>query len=362
MSTNKSLPSVIVATTIGTPGGTWRHLRELLAGLEERGLDVTLALEARSTDFHQVVHEAGLRWMDLRASLRAEADIWHLQIHDTMQRRDVPMIATRSLFGPVVVTEHLPRSNAADPTLAPYDRRHRGAATVKLIQKKLEYSRISQVIAVSSTSAAFIRDRYGLPAEKLSLVHNGIARPALAPSPPDTRGRPLRVLALGTFIWQKGFDLLFDAMALTRQEWTLELIGSGYCLPEFREKSERMGPSRVVLREWVDDPGAHFAAADVICMPSRWESFPYTALEAMVAARPLIGTRVDGLDEIIRDGVNGLLIDSESAEEVAGAIDRLAGDPALVAKMGAQAFEDVAQYSLDAMVDGVISAYQRVLR
>jgi alpha-maltose-1-phosphate synthase len=69
-----------------------------------------------------------------------------------------------------------------------------------------------------------------------------------------------------------------------------------------------------------------FASIDVLVQPSRADTLPLSVLEAMAAGLPVIGTRVGGIPEEVEDGVTGLVVEGESPEALAAALDSLAGN------------------------------------
>jgi glycogen(starch) synthase len=79
------------------------------------------------------------------------------------------------------------------------------------------------------------------------------------------------------------------------------------------------------------------AAADVFLLPSLWENCPYSCLEAMAAGRAVVAARQGGMPELITDGVNGLLADTDSAPAFIRQIERLIGDADLRARIGRSA-------------------------
>ena len=92
------------------------------------------------------------------------------------------------------------------------------------------------------------------------------------------------------------------------------------------------------------------AAADVFALPSRWEGLPMVLLEALVMGAPVVATRVEGVDEVITDGENGLLIASEDAVGLAEALLRLLEDAELRGKLSRAGQACVrAQYTVDTM-------------
>jgi glycosyltransferase involved in cell wall biosynthesis len=83
------------------------------------------------------------------------------------------------------------------------------------------------------------------------------------------------------------------------------------------------------------------AAADIFVLPSLWEGLPIGLLEAMAMRKAVIGTKVDGTREVLRDGENGLVVEPGDVGALAAAILRLAGDGELRESMGARAVETV---------------------
>jgi glycosyltransferase involved in cell wall biosynthesis len=141
------------------------------------------------------------------------------------------------------------------------------------------------------------------------------------------------------------------------------MYGDGPHLAGLRTAAADLPPDRVFFAGWDDDPIGKMAAADVVCMPSRWESFPYVALEAASLGRGVIGTWVDGLDEIVTPGVTGALVKPDCAVALAEVLDGVAADPAKAVEWGGAAYERVQRnYSLTRMVDGVLDVYADACR
>ncbi len=113
---------------------------------------------------------------------------------------------------------------------------------------------------------------------------------------------------------------------------------------------------------FVKNPTRLFAAMDMFLLPSDWEGFPVSILEAMQAGVPIIATRVGGIPEMIRDQQDGLLISPKNSEEIAAAVNRLAYDFALRASLVRSADARYQScYTLDAMGVKMATLYRRVL-
>ncbi|HUJ92437.1 MAG TPA: glycosyltransferase, partial [Gaiellaceae bacterium] len=88
-----------------------------------------------------------------------------------------------------------------------------------------------------------------------------------------------------------------------------------------------------------------FRAADASILPSSWENFPHTVVEALAVGTPVIATAIGGVAEIVHDGENGLLVPAGDAAALAGAVRRYLGDAELRERLRAAAAPSVAEYA-----------------
>jgi glycosyltransferase involved in cell wall biosynthesis len=108
------------------------------------------------------------------------------------------------------------------------------------------------------------------------------------------------------------------------------------------------------------DMPACLAAADIVALPSLHEGLGVAALEAMAAGRPVLASRVGGLGEVVVAEETGLLVPPGDADALAAALARLAGDPALRARLGAAGRARVlACYTSERMAEGTLACYGR---
>jgi glycosyltransferase involved in cell wall biosynthesis len=348
---------IVLATTAVTAGGVWRHVRDLAEGLSARGARISIALEPAAQALSEEAARASLAVTTLDEEMPKDS-LLHVHLADTFDRRATMVIQRHRRRGPVVVTEHLPRTNASDPSLLPGGRTP-GAATAKALLKRVQYSAVDQVIAVGGSSAEFLRRKWRLPDRKISVVRNGVdaaGYPELPRAPDDMRS----LVTLGTLNVQKGHDVLLDALERTRHDWRATLVGEGPQRPNLERRAASLSRGEVRLAGWQDDPTPVVARCELVCMPSRWESFPYAALEAGLWGRPLLATAVDGPDEIVEHGMTGLLTPPEDPVALAAALDRLAESPAEMTDMGVRARQHVrTRYTLDGMVAATAEVYAK---
>lgn len=187
-----------------------------------------------------------------------------------------------------------------------------------MIERGLAY-RTDAIVNISFDDHA-LADAVGIPRKRSHVIHNGLGDIPWRSLPAGQRAT--RMLFVGRYDRQKGFDLLLKAMEnLSNQGFTLTSIGGPVVgapqLPPF--------PDQVANRGWQSPDQVHSAidAADVIVMPSRWEGFGLVAVEAMRAGRPVIAARIGGLKEVVVDGETGVLHEPNSVQEIIAACLRL---------------------------------------
>jgi glycosyltransferase involved in cell wall biosynthesis len=118
-------------------------------------------------------------------------------------------------------------------------------------------------------------------------------------------------------------------------------------------------PPNVEDRPWASDTGSYLAAADLFILPSHAEGMSNALLEAMATGLPCVATRVGAAEEMIQDGESGLLIDPGDLPAMRAAIQRLAVDPALRARIGGAGRSSVAdRFGIDSVVIQIEDAYR----
>lgn len=164
------------------------------------------------------------------------------------------------------------------------------------------------------------------------------------------RAGPRVVVAAGRLVHRKGMGRLvraFAPVARRHPDWELHIHGTGPLEPVVRRRIEREGlTSQVHLEGHTRDLASAFAQADVFAAASRVEGFPMVMLEAMSTGLPLVAMDCPrGPSDIVRDGLNGLLVGRRDLAGMTAALERLVTDADLRARLGEQALRDAREYA-----------------
>jgi glycosyltransferase involved in cell wall biosynthesis len=194
--------------------------------------------------------------------------------------------------------------------------------------------------------------RVGVLGSRVAMIPNGV-RPA--PRGPE-RGSGTVVGCVARLAHQKGIDVLLDAAPAVLKhvpDARFMVIGDGPLEVVLRRRAAELGVAdRVRFRtDLVGDARSVLSAIDVFVLPSRWEGMPIALLEAAAAGLPCIASRVGGVEEVLEDGVSGIVVTPERAAELATAVVQLLRDSFLRRRMGRAARERVSvRFGVDRMV------------
>jgi glycosyltransferase involved in cell wall biosynthesis len=188
----------------------------------------------------------------------------------------------------------------------------------------------------------------GVPADRITLIPNGVAVPGDA-TPPGSGF----ALYAGRLSAEKGIATLIAA-ARAAPEVPIAAAGSGP-LADRIEAS----PIRHLGQLGRDDLDAAMAEAAFTILPSEChENQPYGAIESLAAGRPVIATAVGGLPEVVRDGETGLVVPPASPKALADAVDRLWRDRELTRRLGESAHRDALdRFRLNRQVERTLELY-----
>jgi glycosyltransferase involved in cell wall biosynthesis len=178
---------------------------------------------------------------------------------------------------------------------------------------------------------------HGLSAAQIEVLPHGIERPLRPPQHKHSAGL-IRFACIGGLAWQKGIHVLIEAFEQVKGEAELWIAGSEAFDPAYAHQLRLMAGPRVrflggLSREQV---WACLAEVDVLAVPSLWyEAFSLIAHEAFVAGVPVMASHLGALAEVVRDGVDGLLVPPHDVDAWTSALQRLVDEPALLERLRA---------------------------
>lgn len=245
------------------------------------------------------------------------------------------------------------------------------------LHAKLEpttYRRVSHLVAPSRGLIRELSDAYPSTAAKVRLVANGVdldvwRRPEdfdrekfRAEVGVEATDVVLAFVALGQYE-RKGLPILLEALAESCEPKLKVMVvgGAPNMVAAFRERADRIGLNgNVKFVSTRREIRPYLWSADALALPSHYEVFPLAALEGAAAGLPLLVTRLNGVEEFLRDGKNGLLTQRNVAA-VSDCITRFAELPmAQRTEMGCQARLDVAPYATENFVSAWREFYREV--
>ena len=232
------------------------------------------------------------------------------------------------------------------------------------------YAAADLVIATSRGVAADLTAAFGLDPSRIRVIPNPVdldvirasAAEALDTSEQAGLDSPV-IVAAGRLADVKNYPLLIDALALLRARVPARLfvLGDGDRLEELRQLAARRGVGDAITWSGFQrNPWKYIARADVFALTSRYEGFGNVLAEAMACGVPVVATRSAGTEDVVHDGVNGLLV-PHSAERVAVALARLLLDRGERDRMAASARQSANRFARPAIARAYQAAFAETL-
>ena len=183
---------------------------------------------------------------------------------------------------------------------------------------------------------------------------------------PDADRKQRTLLSVGRLSYQKNFAVLIKAFARISDEypdWRLRIVGEGEERPALETLADELGiKQRVFLDGSTHTVSAEYRAADVFCLPSRWEGFPNALAEAMAHGLPTVAFRqCGGVDELIMPGHNGQLAEgNDNPDTLSRTMKTLMEDSVARGRLGKEAKRIVEKYEPGKVFDNWEWLFQKV--
>jgi glycosyltransferase involved in cell wall biosynthesis len=357
-------------------GGVAENVMQLALGLPERGFDVTLAgpqdalpyAELEGTvDIHRLPFERGyghpLRDVDALRRLtsilrRGRFDLVHSH---SAKAGVLGRIAAKATGTPSLYSPH------CFPFVGPWGPPRRIFSTT--VERALGPV-TDGILCVADQERGLALEKRLVPPERLFVVHNG------APDCGDDVARDVELdgweggplaATMAVLRPQKAVHVFVEAAPaiLARvPDARLAVIGNGEERARLEARARELGlGDRLRFVDFKPPSSRQLRSLDVFVLPSSWEAFPISVLEAMACGVPQVATDVGGTSEALADGVTGLLCPPEDPAALADRVATLLEDEAMRARMaedGRRRFDE--RFRIERMLDGTAEVYERVLR
>jgi glycosyltransferase involved in cell wall biosynthesis len=307
---------------------------------------------------------------DILFNLRAEVkklDIIHLH-----ELRNFPQLITAlcsaraekpfviQAHGTLLVSSHLMLKNMYDKTLLKY-----------------LFSKAEKIIAVNEFEKKQILS-YGVPSGKIAIIPNAINLDEFFNLPQKgsfrmkygLTGSDFVILYLGRIARDKGADILIKAISGIRNRYNnVKLVVAGPddgFLPYVVKLVRKLNLQNITIftgpLRGRDKLGA-YVDADIYVLPSRYEIWGMTILEAYACAKPVIASRVGGVPQMVKHGITGFLFESGNSEELGSYLAHFIENRSLIKEMGSRGREFVIKnYSIGKVVDKLEKLYFESIR
>jgi teichuronic acid biosynthesis glycosyltransferase TuaC len=225
------------------------------------------------------------------------------------------------------------------------------------------YQRAACVLCVSGR----VREQVGGPGIRTQVVYNGVDPDRFSP----VHGLPAAplLLSIGNLIRTKGHELVLRAMAALRHRYPdlrCEIVGGGPDESRLQGLARDLGLGNSVAflgrcsRAQTADA---LRRCTLFVLPSSYEGLGCVYLEAMASGKPAIGCRGQGIEEVVRSGENGWLVDPGSLEQIVQAVSELLRDPELRDRLGVSARRTILErFTLAHQAEAVFRVYTDALR
>lgn len=325
-------PHLVIVIHSLRGGGAERVVADMSAWCVERGHKVTVVTQAAAdTDAYALHPRVGRHVLGTAGSSHggfrgAAANLRRIVKLRRVLRRERPtvvlgMMTTSSILA-IIAARGLPcRVFATEHTHPPSQR----LPQIWQRLRRWAYPRACAVVALTGGTAQWIEQN--VPGCRLAVIPNAVrwplqdAEPAV--TPPD-RGPRKRLLAAGRLHPVKGFDRLITAFSTIAQrfpDWDLYILGEGDCRDELEQQISDSGlHDRVFMPGRVGNIAQWYQNSDLYVLSSRMEGLSNTLLEAMAAGLAAVAVDCDtGPREIIRDGIDGVLVNPPDDEDALAA-------------------------------------------
>ena len=226
------------------------------------------------------------------------------------------------------------------PSRTAFDRK------MRLFKMGTVYRLATKLVSISEAVRRDVISQWGVPSSKITVKHNRVFDPAdMGAVICERTSAPVTVACVAGLYPTKGLDVLLRAASLLAARFPsfrLELIGPGPLRRDLEKLTAELGlTDRCIFRGWLSYPRTleALSAAHIAVLPALTDGCSMVLMEAFALGIPVVASAVDGIPEIVEDGVNGLLCPPGEPGALAAAMARLLEDEDLRRRLGQGARE-----------------------
>lgn len=359
-------------------GGIGSWSQKASRGLAQLGHEVHLFTEARAggsrdetvdgVRIHRI-EPAGVRPRSVGwawAAARAVAAAGRFDVVQACEWDAEAVVYSLRQDSPLVTRLATPHFLVQAANRAPRKQRLRSVLTSRLERAQARRSR--RVISPTRALAGEVSRHWGLDERSITVVPTGIDAPVLQPGGERPfLGEAPFILYFGRLEVRKGVDVLIDALPevmAAHPDVHCVLIGEdiGFHGRPFADYAREVcGATWERIHFLPRMPHAELfrivAAATLVAIPSRWENLANTCLESMVLRRAIITTSGSGFDEVLTDGVDGILVPPGDVKALASAAVAALADPAMLERLGSAAARRAEDFTVEGMARRLEEVY-----
>ncbi len=282
-------------------------------------------------------HIPGMRTWSFAASMQARSALARRLAAGRVSAVFIHTQVAALLAGPimqrvptVVSLDATPRNFDSQGTSYGHSADGRAIEAIKLRLNQSVFRRASALVTWCQWAADSLVADYGVPAEKISVIHPGVDVNLFRPRDKRPDRGAVRILFVGGDFPRKGGQDLLQAMARLGPNVELDVVtGSAVEVPPGMVCRVHRGlsPQSPEIVELYRD-------ADIFVLPSRGDCFPQVVAEGLAAGLPVVASTVGAIPEIVRDGVNGYLVPPADPRALGTALEALVRSPATRLRMG----------------------------
>ena len=251
----------------------------------------------------------------------------------------------------------------------------------KLVFRFLHFLGSTSYIAISTGVKESLQNDIGIKSKEITIIPNAVPskisnintdKGHLDKIKKLTKNKPYLIGMTAHFGPHKDHKTLVDAaeMVVNKNATVMFLLLGGNLITDqtnFQERISNYVAGKNLKNHFcfigeVQDPMPYIELFDVGCLISHWEGFGNALVEYMLKKKPVIGTSVGGIKDIIEDGINGYLVPPQNAALLAEKIIYLLQNPQIAKNMGEQGYRKaIKEYDMDIWVNRIIKLYESVV-